>query len=687
MREYFQKFKSILFKIFAFLGICSCLLGGLLYFGFSKIKSFLGSDICVEVSEQGDNFVLVRLREWSDCWNNAQVKIKLENGNLKGEGGENVVLSADGKRINVDGCEIVVNENGVITFGGGLSNKFRARIALDAGVAQVENSQNIAFENIVIRCGGFTNRGNLEADEFRLYKCSSAKSMEETSEVLNTYTMRCKNFHSGYFCLINDGAIFVDTKLNVAQIVNRGTICFERKGMLNADQVENLNTISAKGSLLINADTIRNQGKMLCDKSEKINVDRLENFDIIRVNNDLGMNLDILSNQGKIACGGDLKCNADNLENAKAIAVAGDLRLNVSTVSNQGKIACGSDLKCNADILENIDAISVGGDLRVNASTVKNQGTISYGGRRKFNVDHDENIGRIVDGDKSKTKEQKKIKEISLVPYDTRWSKQYEAEKTAIAAALGDNCLCIYHIGSTSVPGLAAKPKIDIIAAAKNRDRAIKTLESIGYRHRGEWGIPLQCGFAKRGKPDVNLHLFFDMNHPEIELNLSFRDYLRKNPTARNEYAKIKREILEDSSSRLVSEHSSDGIFPNYTLRKAPFINSVLRKVGYNRLRVLKANSDEQWAMVKKFQIRAQKSEKKDKMADKTKDKKPAEYFLLYRGVKIIGCAEILVPSKNALKQHAKITMLEIEDQAPDARSFFENLIKEWCAIQGYELN
>lgn len=326
--------------------------------------------------------------------------------------------------------------------------------------------------------------------------------------------------------------------------------------------------------------------------------------------------------------------------------------------------------------------------MRVNASTVKNQGTISCGGTRKFNVDHNENTGRMIDGAENKMEEEQeqKIKAIEVVPYDTRWPEQYEAEKTAITAALGDDCLCIYHIGSTSVHGLAAKPKIDIIAAAKNRDRAIKALENIGYRHRGEWGIPLQCGFAKRGKPDVNLHLFFDVNHPEIELNLRFRDYLRKNPAARDEYAKIKREILKDSSSRFVSKRSSDGIFPNYTLRKAPFINGMLRKTGYNRLRVLKANTDEQWAAMKKFEARAQKSEKENKTADEIEDKKQVECFLLYRGVEIIGCAEIFVSSKNALKPQAKITMLKIEDQAPDARTFFENLIKEWCAVQRYEL-
>lgn len=413
MKEYLQKFKSVLFKIFAFLGVCTCLLSGLLYFGFSKIKSFFGSDICFEISSQGDNFVRVRLREWSDYWDNAQVKVKLENGRLKVRGGRNVISNAGGKQISVDGCEISINENGVITFGE-MSNKFCSRIALDAGDKQVENSQKVAFENIAIKCGSFTNRGHWKADEFRLYKCASAKSSDEKSEILNTSIMRCQNFHCGHFDLINESSIFVKAKLNASKITNHGTICFEKDGILNADQVENFNIMSSKDRLWINADIITNQGQMLCDGFEKINVDRLENFDTIRVNKDLGINVDTLKNQGKISCGGDLKCNADNLENSKAIAVGGDFRVNASTVRNQGKMACDGDLKCNVDNLENIDSIAVGSDFRLNASTVRNQGTISCGGKRKFNVDHDENVGRVIEGEKTKMKE--KSKKISVVP-------------------------------------------------------------------------------------------------------------------------------------------------------------------------------------------------------------------------------------------------------------------------------
>lgn len=296
-------------------------------------------------------------------------------------------------------------------------------------------------------------------------------------------------------------------------------------------------------------------------------------------------------------------------------------------------------------------------------------------------------------GSNAKTKDligENKTKDISVVSYDARWPKMFEAEKSAIVAALGEDCLCIHHTGSTSVPGLAAKPKIDIIAAAKNRDRAIAALEKVGYWYRGEWGIPLQAGFAKRmsdGNPiDVNLHMFFDANHPEIELNLRFRDYLRKNSAVRDEYARIKQDILADSSSKVVVKNSADGIFPAYTLRKAPFINEVLRQIGYSRLRALKANTKEHWEAIRRFQKQA---------TSQGGVEDNSEYFVFYKGVDIVGCAEVTKPSENsekAAQKQAEVTMFELSPQKDreaqeEAGKFFKNLLKEWCLVQGYEIS
>lgn len=187
-------------------------------------------------------------------------------------------------------------------------------------------------------------------------------------------------------------------------------------------------------------------------------------------------------------------------------------------------------------------------------------------------------------------------KTIQVVPYDPHWPHIYQKEAERIQKALGGNSLAIHHIGSTSVPGLAAKPKIDIIAVVDDPLSARGPLETIGIQYRGEYNIPLHYGFSKRGEIDLNLHVY-EAFHPEIELNLMFRDYLRNHPNRRDDYAQLKKELIQDESS-LNKENS---LFTNYTLRKGDFIRSVLREAGFNRVRMLKCSDATEWAAAKHF--------------------------------------------------------------------------------------
>lgn len=191
---------------------------------------------------------------------------------------------------------------------------------------------------------------------------------------------------------------------------------------------------------------------------------------------------------------------------------------------------------------------------------------------------------------------QEKIKNIEVVPYDSNWPTIFETEATLIAQALGDNFLAIHHIGSTSVSGLSAKPKIDIIAVVKSGEASIESLEKAYFTYRGEFNIPCQFGFTKRGEHKINLHVF-EESHPEIDLNLMFRDYLRSHPQVRDDYARLKQDLLQDQSS-FMRENSR---FANYTLRKGDFIRSVLKEAGFNRRRILKCNDDTEWAAAKHF--------------------------------------------------------------------------------------
>ena len=115
-----------------------------------------------------------------------------------------------------------------------------------------------------------------------------------------------------------------------------------------------------------------------------------------------------------------------------------------------------------------------------------------------------------------------KIDRVAIKPYDPNWPHIFEKEALIIRQALADNCIAIHHVGSTSVPGLAAKPKIDIIAVVRILFFDKSQLEAIGYKYRGGFNIPLRRSFTIRTVDrNINLHVF-EENDPEIELNILF---------------------------------------------------------------------------------------------------------------------------------------------------------------------
>ncbi len=136
---------------------------------------------------------------------------------------------------------------------------------------------------------------------------------------------------------------------------------------------------------------------------------------------------------------------------------------------------------------------------------------------------------------------------IKIVDYDPCWPEWFNREVERIQAALGDRALRIEHTGSTSVPGLAAKPVIDILLvvvdSAKESEYA-PALEQAGYRlyiREPEWH---QHRMFKGAKTDVNLHVFSD-RCAEIERILAFRDWLRINESDRELYVSTKRELAQ----------------------------------------------------------------------------------------------------------------------------------------------
>ncbi|QKG83896.1 GrpB family protein [Kroppenstedtia pulmonis] len=134
---------------------------------------------------------------------------------------------------------------------------------------------------------------------------------------------------------------------------------------------------------------------------------------------------------------------------------------------------------------------------------------------------------------------------ITLVEYDSRWPELFEGEANRVRSALGNKALQVEHVGSTSVPGLCAKPIIDmilVVADSADEPSYVPTLEAAGYTlwiREPEW---FEHRLLKGPDIDINLHVF-SAGTSEIERMLRFRDWLRANDTDRDNYARAKRSL------------------------------------------------------------------------------------------------------------------------------------------------
>ncbi|HEY5071285.1 MAG TPA: GrpB family protein [Caulobacteraceae bacterium] len=159
---------------------------------------------------------------------------------------------------------------------------------------------------------------------------------------------------------------------------------------------------------------------------------------------------------------------------------------------------------------------------------------------------------------------------IVLSPYDPAWPKLFEAQAARIRGALGECALFVHHVGSTSVPGLAAKPVIDIIlvvrdsaaeaeyaAALAGADYTLRIREPTWFEHR----------LLKSETPAVNLHVF-SQGCPEIGRTLAFRDRLRQDEPDRRLYEATKRELAQRTWN-----HTQD-----YADAKGPVVEAILAR-------------------------------------------------------------------------------------------------------------
>lgn len=160
---------------------------------------------------------------------------------------------------------------------------------------------------------------------------------------------------------------------------------------------------------------------------------------------------------------------------------------------------------------------------------------------------------------------------VTLCPYQAAWPASFTREQGRLAAALALTPMVIEHIGSTAVPGLLAKPTIDLMLGLPDYPpptKLLAALAALGYESLGEAGVPERHYLRLRSSLSANLHLVL-YNGTHWRNNLALRDYLRATPTACLRYAQAKQAALVSGATWLLSYSAAKGVVVSDLLHQA----------------------------------------------------------------------------------------------------------------------
>ena len=167
------------------------------------------------------------------------------------------------------------------------------------------------------------------------------------------------------------------------------------------------------------------------------------------------------------------------------------------------------------------------------------------------------------------------MRQVKVVPHDPQWREAFKIESERVTAALGENVVTVHHVGSTAIPGIYAKPIIDLLVEVKDIaliDEQSSSMESLGYEAMGEFGIAGRRYFRKDSQEGVRTHHvhIFEFGSEQVERHLAFRDYMIAHPEEAQKYSELKRELAREYPTSI--EQYMDG--------KDGFIRAIDRKAA-----------------------------------------------------------------------------------------------------------
>ncbi|MGV8947785.1 MAG: GNAT family N-acetyltransferase [Candidatus Paracaedibacter sp.] len=259
---------------------------------------------------------------------------------------------------------------------------------------------------------------------------------------------------------------------------------------------------------------------------------------------------------------------------------------------------------------------------------------------------------------------------VEVVSYNLQWPEMFLQEAAKIRAALGENCVTVHHVGSTSISGISAKPIIDMVPVVKDILKVnVIALENLSYEGRGELGMLFRRYFSNHV---CHLHIWEEGN-PEIDKHLIFRDYLMSNLNELKRYEKLKLDLAKIFSHDRTS----------YTLSKGNLIQEMLHKAGFQGITMVRALTDKEWAAVKHmrqkyfFDFLVNKEDPYTWSFDDPKH----YHIVLMKGCDIIGYAHLQFwpDSRAALR----IIVIEEVHRKQGMGQYFLAKLERWLTHQG----
>ncbi len=265
---------------------------------------------------------------------------------------------------------------------------------------------------------------------------------------------------------------------------------------------------------------------------------------------------------------------------------------------------------------------------------------------------------------------------IEVIRYNPQWPQVFELEAELIRQALGNNCITIHHIGSTSVPGLNAKPIIDILPVVKNIlevDKATKAMENLGYEAKGEYGIAFRRYFQKGENIRThNVHVY-EEGDPEINRYLKFRDWMRSHEDDAQSYANLKIELAAKFPQDILQ----------YCNGKDTFVANIDIKDGFDGWRMVQALTDREWLTVRDLRQKYFFKSNEDPYTWTFKHKDHI-HFVFYKNSDIIGYTHLQLWPEN--RAALRIIVIDESYRNRGFGSQFLNLCERWLCHQGFKI-